>query len=193
MASSNQNSASHRDAFSSGQRDPRGLLESELPPSSRRQAYPDLFCPHRPAKVLVSVRFPVAQQGSHAGYRFPVAQQDTQVICSPNYRADMCCSLPAVLTNILIWSWHLGACQCAQLRPRKSGKSPLPSQLRETWSSGGSRSLGTATTEGPRRSWGEVTLCLPEARAQHLSSEAIQDHTSSGHLEAGHRASGQLG
>lgn len=55
------------------------------------------------------------------------------------------------------------------------------------------RSLGTETTEGPRRNWGEATLCLPEARAQHLSSEAIQDHTSSDHLEAGDRASGQLG
>lgn len=57
----------------------------------------------------------------------------------------------------------------------------------------GFRSLGTATTKGPCRSWGEATLCLPKARAQHLSSEAIQDHTSTGHLEAGDRASGQLG
>lgn len=55
----------------------------------------------------------------------------------------------------------------------------------------GRRSLGTATTEGPRRSWGEATLGLPETRAQYLSSEEIQDHTSSGHLEAGDRASGR--
>lgn len=68
---------------------------------------------------------------------------------SPNYRVDMCCSFPVVLTNILIWSRHLGACQCAQLRPRKSGKSPLPSQLRETWSSGGSEVWAQQPPKGP--------------------------------------------
>lgn len=52
----------------------------------------------------------------------------------------------------------------------------------------GCKSLGTATTKGPRRSWGEAILCLPEVRAQHLSSEATEDHTSSGHLEVGDRA-----
>lgn len=76
---------------------------------------------------------------------------------------------------------------------KEVGQEPFALTAKGNMEFRGFRSLGTATTKGPRRSWGEATLCLPEARAQHLSSEAIQDHTSSDHLEAGHRASGQLG